>query len=125
MTNDEFMKSILKKLNESTDDARKELSEFRAESRRDLINIRANLADSNLIQVRQQAILEDHIRRTEVNEEELALLKIRQAEDIKILSAKIEPLEEHVFMWAGAGKVLIILGVIGTILGGIAKFIWH
>lgn len=59
----------------------------------------------------QQAILDEHMRRTEANEKQLELFESR-----------VHPLETHVSMWAGAGKVLAILGVLASIVGACYKF---
>lgn len=63
--------------------------------------------------------LADHIRRT-------AMLEQRQdafGEMMEKMAAKVEPLEKHIVMWAGANKVLIILGSLLGLAAAVRSFL--
>jgi hypothetical protein len=104
MIDDEFIRSTLDELRQLADETKQELSGFRAESHRDLGSIHQYINDINVTQARQQIILEEHIRRTEANEQMVAMAKKQYDEDIRVLHTKISPIEKHVAMWGGAGK---------------------
>lgn len=73
--------------------------------RQDMISLRKDLSSLAHISAKQQAILEEHIRRTEINEEAL-----------KATNARLVPIEAHVQMWSGVGKALAILAALGGII---------
>ncbi len=67
--------------------------------------------DENTAQTIENTIsLQEHMRRTAILEEQHAQL-----------SSRIKPLEAHAQMWAGAGKVITIAGLIAGIATGLAK----
>lgn len=76
------------------------------ETRQGLAEVKKEMSEIAKIAERQQALLDEHIRRTEQNEKAIAKVGDRLA-----------PLERHVSMWAGVGK---ILAAVGTILGALA-----
>jgi hypothetical protein len=57
-------------------------------------------------QARHEQQLAEHMRRTEAAEERLVLVEER-----------MRPLEAHVERWAGAGKVLAVLGAVIGVVG--------
>lgn len=56
------------------------------------------------------AHLEEHMRRTEVAEEALIVLR-----------ADVEPLKAHVAAWAGVAKALVVAAGVVGIVGGLLK----
>lgn len=66
--------------------------------------LRDHVADIKVTLAAQAASLDEHMRRTEAAEASL-----------EKLHAEVIPLKQHVAMWAGAGKVLAILGTLATI----------
>lgn len=93
---EELMRSVLEKIDRNITDIHKDVSELKHTT------------------IKQQAILDEHIRRTEVNEE-----AVKQA------SARIKPLEVHVNMWGGIGKGLVIVGTICSIAVAVIKVIQY
>jgi hypothetical protein len=75
----------------------------------DLLN-RLDAISGDLREVK--ADLRHHIRRTELNEESLTLLR-----------SEVEPLKTHVAMWGGAGKLLAVLVALAG-LGFTAMKVW-
>jgi len=100
---------------------RKKTSEFtavdilnRVESLHDglkdeLTGIRRDIHGIHTVQIKQQVILEEHIKRTKNNEDHLDLLREQHDKDV-------EPLQQHVAMWSGASKALL---TIAALLGAI------
>jgi len=123
MKNEDIMKAILERIHESAEDTRKEMIEFRQEIRGDLRHVRDRMSNIDSTQVKQQVILEEHIRRTEVNERALELMRDNHSSDINKLNTKIEPLEKHVAMWGGVGKAVAILGVVASIVAAALKML--
>ncbi len=62
-------------------------------------------------QARQGAVLEEHQRRS------LAVEALHED-----LQERMRPLEAHVERWAGAGKVLAVLGSVGGAIGLFLRF---
>ena len=73
---------------------------------------------------RQQVILEDHIKRTELQEKALADHRELDASLFEKLGNRVKPLEIQSAMWAGAGKVLAIIGLIAGIAGAVYKIVF-
>lgn len=73
-------------------------------------DINSNITQLTATAAAQQVSLEEHMRRTEANEKHLELIESR-----------VSPLEAHVSMWAGAGKVLAILGTLAGIAAAVYK----
>lgn len=93
---------ILKYLHEHNTDIKHELKE-----------IKEGLQNLHITTTKQQGILDEHIRRTAAVEQHVRLLESDHSE-------RIAPLERHTAMWAGAMKVLLVLGAIA----GIATAVW-
>lgn len=66
-------------------------------------------SEMNVTLVRQQGILDEHMRRTDLAEK-----------NIETLQKEMNPLKTHVAAWGGVGKGLAVLSV----LLGIAFTIW-
>lgn len=80
----------------------------RVEAKVDGLDTRLDNIDKTL--VRQQAILEEHQRRSIANEE-----------NVKLLRDEIKPIDKHVAMMNGAGKLITIIGVVAGLVAAIAK----
>jgi len=78
------------------------------EMREDVSKIKADISTLVTTSVRQQTILEDQSRRSEAIEK-----------SVKLLENRITPLEQHIAMWSGASKVLVILGGITALVSAI------
>jgi len=78
----------------------------------ELTDIRKSVGSLAETAVEHNVILEEHIRRTEVNENNLRLLEERFA-----------PVERHISMWAGAGKVLAIVGLLASLAATLYKIL--
>lgn len=123
MRTEDLVKAVMQRIQESSQDARKDLMDFRAEVRTDIREVRDKISSIDSTQTRQQATLEEHIRRTEVNEKALELMKTMHYDDIGKVKAKIEPLERHVAMWGGVGKAIAVLGVLASIVVAVLKLV--
>lgn len=78
----------------------------------DLAEMRQSLASLDRTATRQQVILEEHMRRTAANE---AILANHMADDsigFAAIADQLKPIERHIAMWAGAGKVLVVAGAL-------------
>lgn len=98
-TPEDLLQAALDKIEKSTDETRTELQEMRKDM--------SSLASTG---VKHQAILEEHIRRTEANEKAL-----------EMMGSRIAPLEKHVWMWGGVGKGLAVLAGLASITAAIWK----
>jgi hypothetical protein len=125
MTTDELMKAILDKLDQVASDSKRDLADFRHETKNDFNTVRTTMTEMAVTQAKQQVILEEHIRRTEINEEELELHKKTHQTDIKDVHEKIEPLTKNIAMWAGAGKVLAVMTSLAAIAAAVVKILGH
>ncbi len=108
---DDIIITALGRISESTDDIHTEM-----------VAMRQDVSLLQNISAKQQGILETHIKRTELAE---AAIKHTADEAVKsrdILDGRITPLEAHVSMWAGAGKLFATLISICSIGGLIYKF---
>ena len=74
--------------------------------------INEHLGNLDVTAAKQQVTLDDHIARTEVAEANLELI-----------SSRIDPIEKHVAMWAGAGKVIAVFASIAAISTGTFKLV--
>lgn len=70
--------------------------------------------DMNDTLIRQQGILNEHMRRTGLAEE-----------GISIIRKEMEPLKAHVAAWGGAGKVLVVVSVVVGIAFTVWKLLGH
>jgi hypothetical protein len=81
----------------------------RLEGKVDKLDERLDGVDKIL--VKQQVILDEHMRRTEINEKGL-----------KLMQEQLHPLKRHVDMWAGVGKAIVLLSVLVALLKSIGVF---
>lgn len=107
---DTLVKTILDRIDKVTDETRTEMGEMRKD-----VSSLANTA------TKQQAILEEHIRRTEANEKAVNVLTDKHLVDINDIGSRLKPLEAHISMWAGAWKVLAVLSALATIAAATYK----
>lgn len=91
------------------------------ELRLELQGIRKDISSINVTAAKHQAILEEHMRRTEANEAALKIIEETHAAKLGLVEDRIKPIEAHIAMWGGAGKVLTVLGILATILASIYK----
>ena len=75
-----------------------------------LDSIAADVSDIRTTQAVQTEQLKEHMRRTELAEESIVLVR-----------AEMKPLTRAHAMWSGVGKALAILGTLIAILGGLLK----
>lgn len=75
--------------------------------------INASVTELTATAAAQQVSLEEHMRRTEANEKHL-----------EHIQSRVLPLEEHISMWAGAGKVLAVVGALVSIGAAIYKILF-
>ena len=67
----------------------------------------------------QEAVLSEHIRRTEINEHAVQLLAEKHQSALSAIDSRFAPIEKQISMWAGAWKLVAVLGVlagIGTLI---------
>lgn len=74
----------------------------------DKTNERLNDIDKTL--VKQEASLSEHIRRTEINEEAIGLVR-----------DEMKPVKKHIYMMEGALKLLGVLSLLVGLLVGVLK----
>lgn len=91
-SNNDLIHDVLGRLVSSTDEIKKDVSSLKTTA------------------VRHQAVLEEHVRRTEAAEAAL-----------EHMQSRLKPLETHVSMWGGAGKVLAVLGTVASIIAVLYK----
>jgi hypothetical protein len=107
-SNDELMKLILDRIN----DTHREMKEDISCLRKDVSCIGEDIAAINVTIAKQQVNIEEHIRRTELAEEA-----------IKNITGRIVPIEKYVSAWGGVGKALMVLGAISGILVALFKIL--
>lgn len=89
----------------------------------DIKEIKETLHGLHIVSEKQQVILDEHIRRTEANERALELLSNKHLEVEQSIVNRLIPLEKHVSMWAGAGKVLAVIGSVAGIAYSIYRLL--
>lgn len=87
----------------------------------DVKELKASVNELEATSREHKAILDEHMRRTAAAEENIELLRLRDEKRDEEVEDRIKPLEKHVAMWAGAGKVLAVLGTIAAIIGAVVK----
>lgn len=100
-----------------------QLAKGMSDTQSDIKEILREVAEVKNTQVKQEAVLEEHIRRTEANERHLELAKSESDRRFTVMAEEMKPLKTHVAMWGGAGKVVTILGVLAGIIGAAIKFL--
>jgi len=103
---DNITEILLKKIVESAD-----------ETKSDIRDIKEKLNSLDLTSKEHKLILDDHIRRTEQNEELIQSHRHMQ----ESLANRIVPLERNTAMWAGAAKVFTILAAIISLAAAVWK----
>lgn len=106
---DDYIEQVLARLTEATDEMRIDIKE-----------IKNHMTGLHVTAKEHKIILEEHMRRTALNERAVELLDKKDQAVQDALSSRIVPLERNVAMWAGAAKVFTII----TALLGIAVAIW-
>lgn len=71
--------------------------------------------------IAQEINLKEHMRRSDHLEEIAEALKERQDVDREARTTELQPIQKHINMVEGAFKFLGLVGIIVSILGGIAK----
>lgn len=117
----EEIKDNQKETVKKVDDLRQEVRDDITEVRREQRDLNKAQADHNSILARQQVILEEHMRRTATNEEQLQLQRELVEQNVQELRTEISPLKTHVAMWGGAAKVLTIIGALGGLAVAVVK----
>lgn len=115
---DDIMKILLDKIQENHEEAKESFAELR----RNLGSVKDDISSINLTSARQQMSLEEHMRRTEANEKALQLLEEKNHKDVESLGSRVVPLERHVAMWGGAGKLIALLATVSALAYTIYKF---
>lgn len=77
-----------------------------------LDSLSSELSDVSKTLVKQQVILEEHVKRSLINEEAIGLMR-----------QEIEPLKKHVSMYAGAFKAFMAVAAIGGAIASILKLV--
>lgn len=80
------------------------------ELRNDMKSVKEDIHEIKITNVQHKGILDEHIRRTEINEKHIATV-----------SDRLVPIERHTAMWAGAGKLVAILATLIAIGGTLYK----
>lgn len=88
-----------------------ELLEAFSDIKHELQSISAKLTTIDIILVKQQVILDNHIHRTEIAEAELS------TQDQRVIL-----LEKYVAAWSGAGKLVALIAILSAIGTSIYKF---
>ncbi len=110
-TNATIMEFIEKQVNE----VRRDTSEIR----RDMSTMRADVSLMSKEQTRHSILLDEHMRRTEAAEGNLKILKEQHEKNVD----RIKPLELHVARWAGAGKLVTVIGSVAALAATILKLL--
>lgn len=108
----DVLNEVLHRIEASTGDIRNEMSEMRKD-----------LSAMAVLTSKQQGILETHIRRTEAAEAAIKQTAATAAENRHQLEGRIVPLESHVAMWAGAGKLVAMLALLAGMVMAIYKLL--
>lgn len=101
MADKDLLMSMLSKLENSVETIHKDVSV-----------IKGNMAKIDSTLVKQEAHLEEHIRRTEASEARL-----------DVIEKSLVPLQHHVVMFSGAGKLLTIVATLIGMAAAVYKMI--
>lgn len=86
-----------------------------------LTAIHDRLMEIVAVQSEQKAILAEHIRRSNANEDAIELLRQLVGTTEKLLSARLRPLEDAALSWATLGKASAALVTLAGAIFGILK----
>ncbi len=101
------------------------ISEATSEIHSEMVAMRESVSSLQTISTKQQGILETHIRRTEIAEAAIKQTALEAAKNREDLDRRVIPLEAHVSMWAGAGKLLAVVVMLVAAGAGIWKLFLH
>ncbi len=87
----------------------------------DILDGRLDKVD--VTQAKQEIHLEEHIRRTELAEHNIELLRLKQEKDINSVKNQLLPLQKARTMGIGILKFLGAVGVLGTVVSSIFKVV--
>lgn len=113
------MKLLLEQISKTTADTQSGIKEMRNEFK----EMRSEFADMRVTQGEQKQILDEHIRRTEQNEQMIQKNKEETDERFDKITVEIAPLKTHVAMWNGVSKALVVIGILAGIAGAVAKYL--
>lgn len=71
-------------------------------------------ANTDVTLAKQQAALDEHMRRTEANEKH-----------IKLVETAFKPLEKSHILWSGLGKIVLALHGLGAGILAALKWVFH
>lgn len=108
----DIIQRMLESITKNLDEVRSEDIAAHKDISENFSSINKHIANIDVTQAKQNVVLEEHIRRTELAEKSI--------EDVQ---KRIAPIEKHISMWAGAGKLLAILGIVSGIAGVIVKLV--
>jgi hypothetical protein len=93
------------------------------EAKQSIKEIQVHLGNLHVVSNEHKLILDEHMRRTELNEKTLAAYESKANSDRESLASRVVPLEHHTAMWAGAAKVLVVAGLISAVAASVYKLI--
>jgi 3-keto-L-gulonate-6-phosphate decarboxylase len=96
------LKSILDAVHHANDSVRDTLHELKD----DVKSVKSDISDINITVAKQHVSLDEHMRRTEVNEKSIQHLK-----------EAIKPLETHVATFGALAKLIGIFAAVATVVG--------
>lgn len=111
------MKDLLIKIDSSLNEATKDIATLKT----DMVSVKQDHVEMKGVTSGIRSSLDEHMRRTALNEHAIKLLDAKQDIFIK----DITPLKKHAENWALAGKVLVASVTILASLAGIATFIYE
>ena len=100
-----------------------EVRQVQREIRVDQSEIRKDVNELVFTTIKQQAILDDHVRRTELAEEHIAAISSKGDKQVEEIHEELEPLKRQYNMWNGVGKAILILASLASIAGVLVKIL--
>jgi len=79
-----------------------------------------SITEIKITLARNTVALEDHIRRTELAEQNIDLIRKEREEESAALRAELEPIKDHV---KGVNLILKLIGTVGASIGATLLFI--
>lgn len=73
------------------------------------------------VQIKQEANIEHHVKRTDLAEENTAILREEMAKNIEAIQTDMKPVQAHVAYMNGALKLIGVVGTFVAIAAGIVK----
>jgi hypothetical protein len=90
---------------------------------RDMATIKEDVSNINVTNAEHKAILDEHMRRTEVNEQTLELLRSRREEDVAILYKELQPVKSQMAFFGILAKTLTAVAAAGSIVAVLYKLL--